>query len=101
MARSPTGQPVKLYRFPPMLGPADEWPAGSAEWALRLANELNYTVRNASNFGVEPIIPLVVLAIDHSPWKVWPKPPAGSIDRFFFQATGHNYQQIYALISGY
>ena len=85
-----------------MLGPADEWPAGSKEWALTLANQLRYTVKNASDFGVEPIIPLVVQAIDHSPWKVWPEDKsAGSIDRFFQYATGHDYRQIHTLISGY
>jgi hypothetical protein len=93
---------VKLYRFPPMLGPADECPAGSAEWALRLANELNYTVRNAGDFGVEPIIPLVAQAVDHSPWKVWPEDdPAGDIDHFFLYATGRDYRQIYTLIREY
>jgi hypothetical protein len=85
-----------------MLGPADEYPAGSAEWALRLANELNYTVRNAGDFGVEPIIPLVAQAINHSPWKVWPEGnPAGDIDHFFLYATGRDFQQIYILIKGY
>jgi hypothetical protein len=93
---------VKLYRFPPMLGPADECLAGSAEWALRLANELNYTVRNAGDFGVEPIIPLVAQAVDHSPWKVWPEGnPAGNIDQFFLYATGRDYRQIHTLISEY
>lgn len=85
-----------------MLGPADECPTGSAEWALRLANELNYTVRNAGDFGVEPIIPLVAQAVDHSPWKVWPEgDPAGDIDHFFLYATGRDYRQIYVLISEY
>jgi hypothetical protein len=85
-----------------MLGPADECPAGSAEWALRLANELNYTVRNAGDFGVEPIIPLVAQAVDHSPWKVWPEgDPAGDIDHFFLYATGRDYRQIYTLIREY
>jgi hypothetical protein len=98
----PIGPPIKRYRFPPILGPAEDWPTGSVEWALRLANKLNYTIKNASEFGVEPIIPLVIQAVDHKPWKVWPEnEPAGSIDRFFFYATGRDYQQIHTLISGY
>jgi hypothetical protein len=85
-----------------MLGPASDCATGSTEWALRLANELNYTVRNAAEFGVEPIIPLVTQAIDHSPWKVWPEgKPAGSIDGFFLYATGRTYRQIHTLISEY
>jgi hypothetical protein len=83
-----------------MLDAADKYQAGSEEWALRLANELNYTVRSGLVFGIKPLIPIVEQAIDHSPWKVWPEGnPAGSIDRFFLLATGRDYEHIYSLIT--
>jgi hypothetical protein len=85
-----------------MLDGADNYPAGSAEWALRLANELNYTVRNVVDFGVTPVIPLVKEVVDHSPWKVWPEGnPAGDIDRFFLYATGYDYQSLHTMIKSY
>ena len=34
----------KMFKFPTQLGPAEDWPEGSQEWALRIANRLNYTI---------------------------------------------------------
>jgi hypothetical protein len=92
---------AETYDFPPMLGPAEDWPEGSPDYALRLGNQLNYTARNPGRLGVGPLVPLVRKAIEVRPWLVWPTPPegpCGSVDAYFQLCTGYTYNEITAVI---
>lgn len=94
---------MERYKFPPMLGPASSHPVGSKKWAECLGNELEYRVERAEKNGVENLIPLINLAITAKtpPWEVWPEPPCGTVDDYFFLCTGLNYNQLLTLITVY
>jgi hypothetical protein len=90
--------------YPPMLGPLEETPAGSPDWAERLGLRLQLTIQRFEHFGVEELIPLLELALntDPHPWKVWPKEqPAGTAEHYFRYAAGINCASLADLIHAY
>lgn len=94
---------VKLYEFPPMLGPCEDFSAGSKEWAERLGCRIQAHMRDIGYYGVDTVRKSVNQAIDAvpPPWEVWPDKPCGSVDAFFKLCCGKTFEQIYALIDAY
>jgi hypothetical protein len=78
---------MKRFHFAPMLGPASAHPVGSFDHALCLGNEFEYTTDRLTD-DLEHFIPIVRKAVETKPWEVWPDPPCGDIDSYFFACSG-------------
>jgi hypothetical protein len=94
---------VELYKFPPMLGPCEEYQEGTADWALRLGSRIQAQVRDIGYYGVDTVRKSVKMAVEAipPPWEVWPVPPCGSVDAFFQLCCGKRFDQLYALIDAF
>lgn len=91
------------HEYPPMLGPMEAVPVGSAEWAERLGLRIKHGVENIEHQGIDRLEPLIRLVLDTtpSPWEVWPDPPCRTPDRFFQYAASTDCRDLAKLIAAY
>lgn len=81
----------EVYQFEPMLGPAEDFPAGSVEWAKRISNRLQTGTRFISRHTAQHIGATLnqIWEASPSPWEVWPEgKPFGTPDDYFLAVTG-------------
>lgn len=74
-----------------MLGPAEDFPPGSVEWAKRISNRLQTGARFISRHSAQHIGATLKQIYDTSPkpWEVWPEDkPFGTPDDYFLAVTG-------------
>jgi hypothetical protein len=86
-----------LYKFKPMLGPAEEWPVGSVEWAERMANRLQVRVQSLSRDTAHMLLDHLreTWAAKPRPWDIWPVGrPFGTPEDYFRNVTGHSWASL-------
>lgn len=82
---------AELYQFESMLGPAEDFPAGSVEWAKRISNRLQTGTRFISRHSAQHIGATVfqIWKADPKPWEVFPEGhPFNTPDDYFIGVTG-------------
>jgi hypothetical protein len=92
------------HNYAPMLGPLEDWPAGSPEWAERLGFRIKLGIENIEEQGIDRLIPWIQLALDTEPhpWEVWPADrPCLTPDRYFDYAAGIYCPDLADLIAAY
>jgi len=94
----------KLYQFEPMLGPPEDWPSGSIEWAERMSNRLQLqasTVNTETGFYLKETVEKIN-SVEPRPWKIWPKDkPFGTQTDYFKAITGHSWETLEGLIKDF
>jgi hypothetical protein len=58
---------VPAHRFAPMLGPAEDYPTGTIEWAERMSNRLQLGVRSLSRSASYPLRETIEAIADARP----------------------------------
>ena len=97
----------KIWKFPAMLGPPEEFPVGSIEWAERIAHRLQIHVGRVQQNEAREVkyIPPVLDAILDAkprPWIVWPQDnPCRTPEAWFQTVTGDRIDSIVKLIEAY
>jgi len=90
-----------LYQFKPMLGPAEEYPVGSIQWAERVSNRLQISAQSVSRSTAHHL-GKQLKEIWHSnprPWQIWPKDkPFGTPDDYCRAVTGHSWEALLAIV---
>jgi hypothetical protein len=93
-----------MYQFAAMLGPAEEWPVGSVEWAERISNRLQLQasdVTRDTSFHLRRTIDEIFRA-KPQPWDVWPEQkPLKTPDDYFQAVTGHSWKTLEQLLTDF
>jgi hypothetical protein len=93
-----------MYQFAPMLGPAEEWPVGTVEWAERISNRLQSQASNVTrdtSFYLRRTIDEIFRA-KPNPWDVWPEEkPLRTPDDYFQAVTGHSWKTLEQLLTDF
>src|SRR5262245_13331269 len=87
----------KLYEFAPMLGPCEDYPVGSVEWAERISNRLQLRTGNVSRHTVPSLVEVLqaICQAVPKPWEIWPKDkPFGTPDAYCRKITGHDFEAL-------
>lgn len=102
---SRAGPPMTHHVFKTvMIGPASDYPHGSAKRAESLAISLHYTVLNVTNIGSGRLIAILeeTYAEEPKPWEVWPEnEPCKSPDAYFRQAAGVTADQLRKMVAAF
>jgi hypothetical protein len=88
------------YEFPPMLGPAEETPLGSLEWAERISNRFQLATDQLSRGTAHHLLRVIIQIWDvhPRPWEIWPKDqPFGTPDDYCKAVTGHPWKALIEL----
>jgi hypothetical protein len=91
----------KLYKFDPMLGPYEEYPVGSLEWAERISQRLQVNTRAMSRNSVRHVRAVLrdIFSATKPPWEVWPKlSPIGTPDDYCRVVTGHSWSLLLQIV---
>jgi hypothetical protein len=82
-----------------MLGPAEDFPVGSIEWAERMSNRLQLDVRSLSRSASHSLRKTIEAITRAKPWESWPKGrPYGTADRYSRAVTGHRWEDLLWII---
>lgn len=86
---------TERYEFLPMLGPAEDFPVGSADWTQRISTQLQIAT-DTVNYDVEHHLARCLkqaLSADPKPWEVWPEgKPFETPDAWARAVTGHHWE---------
>jgi hypothetical protein len=86
---------TERYEFLPMLGPAEDFPVGSADWTQRISTPLQIAT-DTVNYDVEHHLARCLkqaLSADPKPWEVWPEgKPFETPDAWARAVTGHHWE---------
>jgi hypothetical protein len=85
-----------LHKFAPasQLGPAEDYPIGSIEWAERISNRLQISANSVNQHTVHHLWDTikVIWATHPRPWEIWPEGNAfGTPDDYCLAVTGHSW----------
>src|SRR5262245_18082545 len=100
-ASAGSGGGSKLYEFAPMLGPCEDHPVGSVEWAERISNRLQLRTQNVSRNTVPSLLEVLepIWRAVPKPWEVWPKDrPFGTPDVYCKAVTGRDWESLCNLV---
>jgi hypothetical protein len=83
-----------VYEFPEMLGPAEDHPVGSFEWANCWAARLQGASRSVDQHTAMALrrIIFAISEVDPPIWEVWPKPPTGTPEDFCQLVCGRSWE---------
>jgi hypothetical protein len=84
-----------------MLGPAENFPVGSVEWAQRISNRLQVAFDTVSTTTVYHLARTVVeiCKAQPRPWEVWPDGrPFGTPDDYCKAITGHPWKALVEIV---
>lgn len=93
---------ANLYQFKPMLGPAEDFPAGSIEWAERMSNRLQIGSQSVTRSTAQHLRKHLkaIWDADPRPWDIWPKEqPFGTPDNYCRVVTGHTWASLLCIVS--
>jgi len=95
-----------MYEFPHMPHPTESFEPGSFDWVVGQSMRLYFGVDSFDSYGAEEIVkPLEELMThgDKFPWEVMPTPekPYNSVDKYFMEICGKNWDTIKGMIAGY
>jgi hypothetical protein len=93
---------TKLWKFPAMLGSAEDWPVGSPEWAERISSILQSGTESISRSTAHLVGKRVkaIFKADPKPWEVWPpKRPFGTPDDYCRAVTGHTWIALIEIVN--
>lgn len=90
---------TELYKFEPMLGPADQWPVGSPEWAERTSQKLQLATRSVTRQTVHYLKDLLKEIIRTKPWLIWPIPPFNTPDDYCQKVTGYSWRGLLGVVT--
>lgn len=87
---------TRLYQFPDSmgLGPAEDYPVGSVEWAERISARLQIETRSITSESVRILYNTIRAIWDARPrpWDIWPQPqPFLTPDDYCLNVTGHTW----------
>jgi hypothetical protein len=94
----------ELYEFDPMLGPPENYPVGSPEWAERISNRLQNGMKFISSHTAQHVGKTVRQIWDARPppWKVWPVgSPIGTPDDYCRAVTGFEWNTLLEVVGEY
>jgi hypothetical protein len=86
-----------LFKFEPMLGPCEDYPVGSVEWAERISNRLQLATESVTRDTVHHLKTCLeqIWSAPKPPWEVWPQGrPFGTPDDYCRAVTGHSWQSL-------
>jgi hypothetical protein len=89
------------YEFPPMLGPAEDFPVGSLEWAERISNRFRIAAKTVSTTTVQHLNRIIVQiwTAQPRPWEIWPEDrPFGTPDDYCRSVTGHPWKALIEIV---
>ena len=92
---------MSRYEFPPMLGPAENFPVGSIEWAQRISNRLQIAADTVSTTTIHHLTRTIaqIWSADRRPWEVWPENrPFGTPDDYCKAVTGHPWKSLIEIV---
>jgi hypothetical protein len=85
----------RLYQFAPMLGPQEEWPEGSPEWAERASARLQTAAESVSDSTAHHLRNQIRLILTHRAWEYWPEnAPFQTPDDYCLRITGHRWEAL-------
>ena len=93
-----------LYQFETMLGPAEDFPPGSVEWAKRISNRLQTGTRFISKHTAQHVGVTMkqIWEARPRPWDVWPEGrPYGTPDDYCRAVTGFKWQALCETVAGF
>ena len=88
------------YKFPPMLGPAEHFKAGSLEWAERMSCRLQIAAETLNHDTVHHLIGTMhaIWQTYPRPWEIWPEgQPFLVPDDYCRIVTGHDWDALMTL----
>jgi hypothetical protein len=99
--------PIKktdLHKFAPAseLGPAEDYPAGSIEWAERISKRLQIGAKSITQHTVHHLWDTIkaIWAVQPRPWEIWPKEsPFGTPDDYCLAVTGHSWEFLVGIVA--
>lgn len=93
---------ANLYQFKPMLGPAEEYPVGSVEWAERMSNRLQISAQSVSRSTAHSLRKNLkaIWKAKPRPWNIWPEgKPFGTPEDYCQAVTGHTWENLIRIVS--
>jgi hypothetical protein len=99
--------PIKktdLHKFAPAseLGPAEDYPAGSIEWAERISKRLQIGAKSITQHTVHHLWDTIkaIWAVQPRPWEIWPKDdPFRTPDDYCLAVTGHSWEFLVGIVA--
>ena len=99
--------PIKktdLHKFAPAseLGPAEDYPAGSIEWAERISKRLQIGAKSITQHTVHHLWDTIkaIWAVQPRPWEIWPKEdPFRTPDDYCLAVTGHSWEFLVGIVA--
>jgi hypothetical protein len=93
-----------LHKFAPAseLGPAENYPAGSVEWAERISNRLQIGAKSITTHTVHHLWDTIkaILTAEPQPWEIWPEgTPFGTPDDYCLAVTGHSWEFLIGMVA--
>lgn len=84
-----------------MLGPAEDFPPGSIEWAERISNRFQLATNSLSRDTAHHLLRVIkqIWEGDPRPWEIWPsEQPFGTPDHYCKAVTGHPWKALIELV---
>jgi hypothetical protein len=84
-----------------MLGPCEDYPPGSVEWAERISNRLQLATESVTRDTAHHLKTCLeqIWKAPNPPWEVWPQDrPFGTPDDYCRAVTGHSWQSLIATV---
>lgn len=84
-----------------MLGPCEDFPVGSLEWAERISNRLQLATESVTRDTAHHLWNCLeqIWKASPRPWEVWPKgKPFGTPDDYCRAVTGHGWQALLQIV---
>jgi hypothetical protein len=92
---------IKRHKFESMLGPAEDFPPGSLEWAERISNRLQLATDSLSRDTIHHLTRCIkqIWQVRPRPWEIWPKnQPFYTPDDYCQAVTGHSWKVLLELV---
>lgn len=95
---------ISLHKFAPAseLGPAEDYPVGSLQWAERISNRLQIGAEAINKHTVHHLWNTIkaILTVEPHPWEIWPDGhPFGTPDDYCLAVTGHSWEFLVSLVA--
>lgn len=90
-----------LFEFEPMLGPCEDYPIGSVEWAERISNRLQLATESVTRDTAHHLKTCLeqIWGAPEPPWNVWPEgKPFGTPDDYCLAVTGHSWKALLEIV---
>lgn len=95
-----------LHKFAPAseLGSAEDYPAGSIEWAERISKRLQIGAKSITQHTVHHLWDTIkaIWAVQPRPWEIWPEGnPFQTPDDYCLAVTGHSWEFLVGMVAAF